>query len=353
MARGAERASKRSRRVIAFIRIVSTLAAVKPLPSNRSFGVHPLGCQSRRNTLKRGHQTAPGGYGAQSAHKVRGILSSFLMLLACVTAGAFPAFAQSDWHDPFPPHRIADHLYYVGSKGLASYLITTTNGHILINSSFERTVPILRTNIEALGFKFTDIKILLTSHAHSDHASGHALIKKLTGARVEVMEGDAQVIVNGGKGQYLYTEDDAWKPCAVDRVLKDGDMVALGEARLTARLTPGHTRGCTTWLMQTTDGGKTWNVVIVGSPNVNPGYALITNRDYPEIADDYTKTFRLLKALPCDIFLGAHGSYYGMEAKYVRLQKDPKTNPFIDREGYRAYVDDRAQAFREAVLKQR
>ena len=272
------------------------------------------------------------------------------MLFASISTGLLPA--QSDWHDPFPPHRIAGHLYYVGSKGLASYLVTTTNGHILINSSFERTVPMIRTNVETLGFKFTDIKILLTSHAHSDHASGHALVKELTGARVEVMEGDAKVITGGGRGQYLYTEADGWKPCVVDRVLKDGDTVALGEARLTARLTPGHTRGCTTWLMQATDGGKTWNVVIVGSPNVNPGYALVTNRDYPEIADDYTKTFRLLKALPCDIFLGAHGSYYGMEAKYARLQKDPKTNPFVDPEGYRAYVEDRAQAFRETVRKQ-
>jgi len=294
--------------VIAFTRIVSTLVTVKPLSS--------------------------------------------LMLLAFLTAGTLSAIDQSDWDDPFPPHRIADHLYYVGSKGLASYLITTTNGHILINSSFERTVPIIRTNIEALGFKFTGIKILLTSHAHSDHASGHALIKKLTGARVEVMEGDAQVIANGGKGQYLYTEDDAWKPCVVDRVLKDGDTVTLGEAQLTARLTPGHTRGCTTWLMKAADGGKSFHVVIVGSPNVNPGYVLVTNRDYPEIADDYGKTFRLLKSFPCDIFLGAHGSYYGMEAKYARLQKNPKTNPFIDREGYHAYVDDRAQAFREALRKQ-
>ena len=275
------------------------------------------------------------------------------MLLAGVTAGALPASAQSDWHDPFPPHRIADHLYYVGSKGLASYLITTTNGHILINSSFERTVPILRTNIQALGFKFTDIKILLTSHAHSDHASGHALVKQLTGARVEVMEGDAKVIANGGEGQYLYTDDDKWKPCVVDRVLKDGDVVTLGDARLTARLTPGHTRGCTTWLIRATDGGQAFNVVIIGSPNVNPGYVLVNNRDYPEIAADYEKTFRLLKSLPCDIFLGAHGSYYGMEAKYARLQKNPKANPFIDREGYRAYVDDRAKAFREAAGKQR
>ena len=275
----------------------------------------------------------------------------FLMLLLTLLAAA-TLRAQSDWDDPFPPHRIADHLYYVGSKGLASYLVTTTNGHILINSSFERTVPIIRTNVEALGFRFTDIKILLTSHAHSDHASGHALVKQLTGARVEVMEGDAKVIASGGQGQYLYTEADGWKPCKVDRVLKDGDVVTLGEARLTARLTPGHTRGCTTWVMQVTDAGKSWNVVIIGSPNVNPGYVLVNNREYPTIADDYEKTFRLLKALPCDIFLGAHGSYYGMEEKYERLQKNPKTNPFADNAGYQAYVEDRAEAFHAAVRKQ-
>src|SRR5215813_3357628 len=140
------------------------------------------------------------------------LIRSFLVLL-WVTVACRTLCGQSDWHDPFPPHRIADHLYYVGSKGLASYLVTTANGHILINSSFERTVPMIRANIEALGFKFTDIKILLTSHAHSDHASGHALIKALTGARVEVMDGDAKVIASGGQGQYLYTE--GWKPCAV------------------------------------------------------------------------------------------------------------------------------------------
>jgi metallo-beta-lactamase class B len=269
-------------------------------------------------------------------------------LLAFLKAG--PLLAQSDWDDPFPPHRIADNLYYVGSKGLATYLITTTNGHILINSSFERTVAIIRTNVEKLGFKFTDIKILLASHAHSDHVAGHALVKELTGARVEVMEGDAAVIASGGKGQYLYEE--GWKPCRVDRVLKDGDTVSLGEARLTARLTPGHTRGCTTWLMQARDSGKSLNVVIIGSPNVNPGYQLVANRDYPEIADDYAKTFRLLKSLPCDIFLGAHGNYYGMEAKYARRQKNSKINPFVDPDGYQAYVEDRARNFRETVRKQ-
>jgi len=270
-----------------------------------------------------------------------------LLLLATVEALS----AQSDWDEPFPPHRIADKLYYVGSKGLATYLITTSKGHILINSSFERTVPIIRGNVEKLGFKFADIKILLASHAHSDHVAGHALIKQLTGARVEVMEGDAKVIASGGKGQYLYTE--GWKPCAVDRVLKDGDTVTLGEATLTARLTPGHTRGCTTWTMKALDGGQSRNVVIIGSPNVNAGYQLVSNLDYPEIADDFTKTFRLLKSLPCDIFLGAHGDYYGMVEKFARLQKDPKTNPFVDPEGYRAYVEDRDKNFRETLQKQK
>jgi metallo-beta-lactamase class B len=271
-----------------------------------------------------------------------------VLLLSLAAAGTLSA--QSDWDDPFPPHRIADNLYYVGSKGLATYLITTGQGHILINSSFERTVPIIRGNVEKLGFNFSDIKILLASHAHSDHVEGHALIKELTGARVEVMEGDVKVIASGGRGQYLYKQ--LWKPCTVDRVLKDGDTVTLGEATLTARLTPGHTRGCTTWTMQAADGGKSRNVVIIGSPNVNPGYQLVHNADYPEIADDFTKTFRLLKALPCDIFLGAHGNYYGMEAKFARLQGDPKTNPFVDPEGYRAYVEDRDKAFRETLQKQ-
>jgi metallo-beta-lactamase class B len=172
-------------------------------------------------------------------------MSARLLLVLLGSAILLPA--QRDWNDPFPPHRIADHLYYVGSKGLASYLITTSKGHILINSSFERTVPLIRASIEKLGYKFSDVKILLGSHAHNDHMEGNALVKELTGAQVFVMRGDDQVIRDGGKGQYLYTA--TWKPCQVDRVLNDGDKVTLGEATLTAHLTPGHTRGCTTWTM--------------------------------------------------------------------------------------------------------
>ena len=273
-----------------------------------------------------------------------------LRLLLPLTLFAALLPAQRDWNEPFPPHRIADNLYYVGSRGLSTYLITTKQGHLLINSSFERTVPIIRANVEQLGFKLSDVKILLASHAHSDHVEGHALLKELTGAKVYVMQGDDQVIAKGGASQYMYK--GGWKPCPVDRVLQDGDKVTLGEATLTARLTPGHTRGCTTWTMDAQDGGKTYHVVIIGSPNVNAGYRLVRNADYPEIAEDFARTFQVLKSLSCDIFLGAHGNYYNMEAKYARLKAGAKTNPFVDPAGYQAYLEDRENFYRKTLAEQ-
>jgi metallo-beta-lactamase class B len=252
--------------------------------------------------------------------------------------------------EPFPAHCVAGNVYYVGSKALATYLIATPEGHILINSSFEETVPLIRVAVESLGFKMRDVKILLASHAHSDHVAGHALLKEMTGAQAFVMRGDEKVIESGGEGQYLYTTS-RWKPCQVDRVLEDGDEVKLGGVTLIARRTPGHTRGCTTWTWKVNDGEKVRDVVVIGSPNVNPGYRLADNKEYPEIADDFAKTFAVLKSLPCDLFLGAHGDYYGMLAKHARLGKE--TNPFIDPDGYRAYVDLKEKAFRATLADQR
>jgi len=271
-------------------------------------------------------------------------------LLPGLLAFATLLTAQNDWNDPFPPHRIADNLYYVGSKGLSTYLITSSKGHILINSSFDRTVPLIRASVEKLGYKFSDVKILLGSHAHNDHMEGNALVKELTGAQVYVMRGDEQAIANGGQGQYLY--DAVWKPCKVDRVRKDGDTVTLGEAVLRAHHTPGHTRGCTTWTMQVKDGGKTLDAVIVGSVNVNPGFQLVNNRDYPEMASDYARTFRVMKALHCDIFLGAHGVYYDMEAKYARIKRGA-ANPFVDPEGYRDFIAEGEKAYLRTLHQQR
>ncbi len=276
-----------------------------------------------------------------------------LMMLLSVAAG--PASAQNaDWTEPFPPFRIAGNLYYVGSKGLANYLITTPQGHILINSDLEANVPLIRASIERLGFKFSDVKILLISHAHSDHNAASATIKKETGAKYMVMDGDVGVVESGGKTDFQYgtSPSSLYPPTKVDRVLHDGDEVKLGDAVLVAHLTPGHTKGCTTWTMKVSEGGKTYDAVIVGSPNVNPGYTLVNNAQYPTIADDYQRMFRVLKSLPCDIFLGAHGSYFDLEAKHARMTKDGPT-PLVDPEGYKKFVAQKEEEFRAELAKQK
>jgi len=274
------------------------------------------------------------------------MITTAVCLLTLAAAGQ-----QEAWYEPFPAHRIVGNVYYVGSKDLACYLITTSDGHILINTGFEETVPLIRAGVESLGFKVNDIKIILGSHAHSDHMAGHALMKEMTGAQVYVMRGDDTVIDSGGKGQYLYG-DSRWRPCKVDRVLEDKDEVKLGDVTIIANRTAGHTRGCTTFTWSVSDGGHDYNVVVIGSPNVNPGYELVDNKDYPEITADYTKTFEFLKAQPCDIFLGAHGAYYGMLEKYERQAKEGG-NPFIDPEGYKKYVSDREKAFLKELEKQK
>ena len=263
------------------------------------------------------------------------------------------AAQNAEWTAPFPPYKVIGNIYYVGSKGLASYLITTPEGSILVNSSLDASVPLIRASIEKLGFKFNDVKILLISHAHYDHCAGSFQIKELTACKYMVMEQDVQEVEDGGNSdfQYSHTKGALFKPVKVDRVLHDGDEVKLGGVVMTAHLTPGHTKGCTTWTMKVQDGGKTYNVVIVGSPNVNPGYKLVNNAQYPQIASDYEKMFGVLKALPCDVFLGAHGEYYGMEAKYAKLGKGGP-NPFIDPEGYRSYVDQHERMFRAELAKQ-
>jgi len=270
-----------------------------------------------------------------------------LVVVLCLTAGAGAVRADA----PFPAHRVAGNTYYVGSQELASFLITTPAGHFLINSSFEETVPLIRGAVESLGFKMTDVKYLLASHAHSDHVAGHAKLQALTGAKVFVMAGDDDVIESGGKGQYLYA-DSRWAECPVDRVLKDGEEVTLGGMTLIARRTPGHTRGCTTWAWKETVDGKSLDVVVIGSPNVNPGYRLVDNADYPTIAADFAQTFAVLKSLPCDVFLGAHGNYYDMLAKHERLEKKLSGNPFVDPQGYRAYVALKEATFRKKLADQ-
>lgn len=272
-------------------------------------------------------------------------------LLAC----AIPLTAQYPpaWTKPFPPFRIAGNLYYVGSEDLASYLIATPQGLILINSSLEVSVPLIQKSVESLGFRFGDIKILLISHAHNDHCAGSAHIIQLTGAKYYVMDADVPVVESGGKADFQYGAEMSMRypPAHVDRILHDGDTVQLGGTVLTAHLTAGHTKGTTTWTMDENEGGRVLRVVIVGSPNVNEGYKLVGNKDYPQIAADYKRGFALLKRLSCDIFLGAHGGYYGLTAKYDRW-KAGDLNAFIDPDGYKAYIADHEQAFETELQRQ-
>ncbi len=278
-------------------------------------------------------------------------LRVFMLVLGMMTAlKAQPA----DWTEPYLPHHVAGNIYYVGSRGLASYLITSPQGHILLNSSLVASVPLIRESVEKLGFRFNDIKILVISHAHWDHCAGSAAVKAMTGAKYMVMEQDVEEVESGGKLDFHYANSPeyVYPPARVDRVLRDRDEVKLGSNVLVAHLTPGHTKGCTTWTMKATENGKIYDVVFLGSPNVNKGYKLVKNAKYPGIAQDYERTFRTLQTLACDIFLGAHGAYYGMEAKVARI-KEGGPNPFLDAEGYRKLVTEKEADFRAEWAKQK
>jgi len=282
------------------------------------------------------------------------MFASAALLCACELLSA-PAQAASDYTVPFPAHHVAGNVYFVGTKGQANYLITTPQGNILVNSGLIETLPLTKASIAKLGFKYSDTKIVLISHAHFDHDAASAQVVKETGAKYDVMDADVPVVESGGKTDFQYGDkgkENLYPAIKVDRTLHDGDTVSLGGTVLTAHKTPGHTKGCTTWTLKVKDGGKTLDVVIVGSPNVNAGYVLVGNKKYPGIAQDFEKTFAALKALPVDVFLGAHGDYYGMPAKYAKL-KPGSANPFIDPAGYKAYIADRETAFRTELARQK
>ena len=229
----------------------------------------------------------------------------------------------------FPAFKIIGNVYYVGTAFASSYLITTPEGNIVINSNREETIPLMKAGIESLGFKLEDTRILLGSHAHGDHQSADALFKQMTGATTMFMEQDVPALRNMRTGD---------KEHPIDRILKDGDTVTLGGATLTAHFTPGHTRGCTTYTMQATEGGRTHNVLFLcgGLPD---DMRLVYNTGVPNIADEWAQTVAKWKTLPCDVFLGSHSWFFNLSGKYKRMMANPSVNPWIDPDGYRAYVD--------------
>jgi metallo-beta-lactamase class B len=271
------------------------------------------------------------------------------LFFALVVASA--AFAQTahEGNSPFPAYRIMDNLYYVGTEDITSYLIVTPNGHFLLNSGYEDTPAMIRGSVEKLGFKITDVKILINSQAHFDHVAGQAALQKLTGARIYSSEREAGVLESGGKTDPRWGREVTYPPVHVDHTFSDGERVTLGGVTLTAHLTPGHSIGCTTWTMQATEAGRLHDVVFVGGTTINPGVHLLNHPTYSGIAEDYQKTFQTLRSLKCDVFLGAHGGYYGMIEKYKRMQNGAQPNPFIDPDGYRTFVDAAEAHFHEPL----
>src|SRR5215218_420201 len=229
-------------------------------------------------------------------------MKRFLIALFLLLAGSPLAHAQADptsrsWNQPVEPYRIAGNVYYVGASDITSFLITTPAGHILLDGGFVETAPIIEANIQKLGFKLADVKILLSSHAHFDHAGGLAELKRATGAKFAASEKEAPLLARGGKGDFLFGDKHTFPPIQADRILHDGDTVVLGGTTLTAHLTPGHTMGNTTWTMKAKEGDKTYDVVFAPSMSILPRVSLTKNVTYPEIGKDYGKTFRLLKSL--------------------------------------------------------
>ncbi len=278
------------------------------------------------------------------------LLVAVIFLLPLVAKTQDDPVARS-WNKPVQPIRIIGNIYYVGASEVSSYLITTPKGHILLDSGLAETVPLIQANIKQLGFKLEDVKILLNSHAHYDHAGGLATLKELTGAKLFASVADAELLANGGRGDFGFGDKYPYKPVKADRTFRDKETIEFGGITITARITPGHTKGCTTWTMKVKEGDKRYDVVIIGSASI-PGYTLTNNAKYPNIIADYAYTFKLLKSLPCDVFLAPHGSFFALLEKLERLKKDEKTNPFIDPQSYRAYLERAEKTYLQQLLRE-
>jgi metallo-beta-lactamase class B len=288
------------------------------------------------------------------------------LFFAALTSNAGAASASAaddypDWSAPLAPFQIADNLYYVGSRDLAAYLVTTPKGNILINANIASSPPLIRASIEKLGFRWSDTKILLNGQAHYDHMAGAAEILAQTHAENMVMEGDADVVESGGRTDFSVKYDgfQTFASAHVDRVLRDGDTVTLGGVTLTAHKTAGHSRGCTTWTLRSHLPGEPKdtlrNIVIVGAASFWSDFQLVDHpkhpASYPGIAADFRHTFATLRALPCDVFLGSHGNYFGLLVKLSRQSKNG-VSVWIDPDGYKAFVNRAELVFNITFAKQ-
>ena len=276
-----------------------------------------------------------------------------IMILFCGALIISPAAAQPDgWAKPFPGHRVIGNLYAVGTYDLASFLITSQDGHILINTGLEDSTSLIRENIESLGFRLEDVRILLTTQAHWDHTAALAEIKEVADAEMWATAGDAPVLEDGGFSDPHFGGRESFAPVNVDRILTDGEVIELGETRLTVLETPGHTVGSSSYTMTVRAGERDYAVVIANMGSINEGKRLVVDPTYPGVAEDFAETFRRQKLLPVDVWVASHGSQYGLHEKYEPGQAyDPDT--FVDPEGFFAEVERLERVYLEQVASER
>lgn len=281
-----------------------------------------------------------------------------LAIAALMVGMSHVAFAQSDattraaWNQPVTPFRVIGNIHYVGVAGLSAFLLTSQQGHVLIDGGLLETAPLVLANIRALGFEPRDVRLLLNSHAHFDHAGGFAELKRVTGAPLWIARGDAELVRRGGKGDFFFGDSAAYPPATVDSVFDDRFTVRLSEhAPLIAHATGGHTRGCTTWQTTIVEGGRSLDVVFGCSFSILD-YRFTPPESYPGIAQDFRRTFERLESLPCDVFFAPHPGFFDLTGKRQRMTAGAR-NPFIDPEGCRAYIARGKQAFEAALRRQR
>jgi metallo-beta-lactamase class B len=284
-------------------------------------------------------------------------LVSGMLLGLALAAGLGVSYSQTpaqepDWNKPVEPFRIIGSIYYVGTNELGAYLVKTPEGAILLDGGLPESAPLIAHSIEAIGVPLISVKILLTTQAHYDHVGSLAELAQKTGGRIMVMAGDAELVEKGGHGDYLFGDTMPFPPAKVGEVLHDGSTVTLGGTTLVAHLTPGHTKGCTTWSTTVREDGLTYSVVFPGSGSVNPGTRLVKDPSYPGIRADYEKTFRVLSAMHPDVFLGAHAGFFGLDDKRAALVAGKTPNPFIDPAGFQALVKRQSERFHEAVARE-
>ena len=272
---------------------------------------------------------------------------SCLAAVVLITGSAAPE--QSDL-TAVAPFKIAGNLYYVGTSDPTAFLFTSNAGHILVDTTYERSAPLVADSIRALGFRLEDVRIILSSHAHLDHVGGHALMKKLTGAQVVATAQDAVNLESGGAK--AFHQVGGFPPVTVDRRLKDGDTVQLGGTTLTAHLVPGHTEGNTAWTTTVDENGRRYGVLIAPSMSINPGVKMVNNPAWPGVADAYRSSFTRLKAMRCEIFLGPHAGFFDLPAKRKRQQAGT-ADAFVDPQGYLAFLDSLEKKYLDQVQQER